>query len=249
MTQSPTKSRAPWHQTASPRTAFFRGIWEAPSTPAFVLFATFVGFGALARESGFSLGQAMFTTATVWALPGQVVMADEITKGALVMGTAFAVSLTAVRLLPLVVSLLPLLRSETSSRPTQYLMAHFIAITVWVESMRRLPPLPRQLRPAYYFGFASTLLILNIFATGLGYTLASNVPPLLASALLFLTPIYFFLSLIAAARKRMDVLALVLGAALGPVFYLFAPGFDLLLTGLIGGTLAYGLGRLGMPRP
>jgi hypothetical protein len=40
----------------------------------------------------------------------------------------------------------------------------------------------------------------------------------------------------------MDVFAIGIGCALAPVLYLLAPGFDLLATGLTGGTLAFLLG-------
>ncbi len=43
------------------------------AAPALILLASLVGFGALARETGLSLGQAMFMTAAIWALPSQVV--------------------------------------------------------------------------------------------------------------------------------------------------------------------------------
>ena len=67
----------------------------------FVVFATFVGFGALARDVGLDLLQVVFVSATVFALPGQVVLVDQIGQGAALAATAFAVTLTAVRLLPL----------------------------------------------------------------------------------------------------------------------------------------------------
>jgi hypothetical protein len=37
----------------------------------------------------------------------------------------------------------------------------------------------------------------------------------------------------------MDLLAIGIGCVLAPVFYLLMPGFDLLATGVIGGTLAF----------
>jgi len=58
-----------------------------------------------------------------------------------------------------------------------------------------------------------------------------------------MTPIYFFLSLLATARTNSDYLALALGSMLGPVFHVLTPGFDLLLGGVAGGTIAYVFGR------
>jgi hypothetical protein len=41
----------------------------------------------------------------------------------------------------------------------------------------------------------------------------------------------------------MDMAAVAIGCGLSPILYLVLPGFDLLATGLVGGTLAYLVGR------
>ncbi|MCG8447414.1 MAG: AzlC family ABC transporter permease [Hyphomicrobiales bacterium] len=231
--------QAGWTKDATPRRAFFRGIIEAPSVSIVVVIITFIGFGALARDMGFDLAQAIFVSATVFALPGQVVLADQVGQSLPLLAAFLGVTLTAVRLLPLTASLLPNLRGSNTPRWLQYLLSHFIAVTIWVESMRRLPPIPRELRVPYYMGFAGTLFIANLLATGLGFFLASTVSTPVAAALIFLTPVYFLLALIAVSRDLSDSLALGIGFVLGPILFVFAPGFDLALTGLIGGTIAY----------
>jgi predicted branched-subunit amino acid permease len=75
--------------------------------------------------------------------------------------------------------------------------------------------------------------------TAIGYALAGSVPVAVAATLLFLTPIYFVLSLLTTSRSRMDLIAIGMGCVLAPALYLAVPGFDLLATGLIGGTLAF----------
>ena len=232
-----------WTATASARGAFVRGAIEVPSTPAFVLLMTFIGFGALARESGLDLGQAVFTSVTIFALPGQVVLVDQIAQGATLLSAGFAVALTAVRLLPLTTSLMPHLRLSGRPLVVQAAAAHFVAITVWLESLRRLPKLPERLRLTYYLGFATALCSVCVTGSAVGHAIAAEVPAWLAAGLLFLTPSYFFLSLIAAAQSRGDFAALGLGAVAGPVLFVLLPGFDLVLTGLICGTLAYGWDR------
>jgi predicted branched-subunit amino acid permease len=116
---------------------------------------------------------------------------------------------------------------------------HFIAVTPWIESQRRLPSVPAGLRLATYLGLGLAFWATMMAGTMAGYTLAASVPAPVSATLLFLTPIYFLLSLLATARVRMDLLAVGLGCALAPVLYLLTPGFDLLATGLIGGTLAF----------
>ena len=78
-----------------------------------------------------------------------------------------------------------------------------------------------------------------MIATAVGFALASTVSVTVAAALIFLTPIYFFLALIAVSRDFSDGLALGIGFVLGPILFVIAPGFDLALTGLIGGSVAY----------
>ena len=55
-----------------------RGASSLFRVPAAVLCASSMGFGALARDSGLDLGLTLFINATVFALPGQVVLVDEI---------------------------------------------------------------------------------------------------------------------------------------------------------------------------
>ena len=119
-----------------------------------------------------------------------------------------------------------------------------MAITVWVESMRNLPAMPRVDRIPYYSGFCTLLLSANIVAVLIGHTLAGLFSPLLAAGLLFLTPIYFTLSLISVSDDIAGRLALAFGMILGPLFFVLTPGFDLMLAGLIGGSAAYGIGRM-----
>lgn len=230
-----------WTRGASPVDAFLRGLLGAPSVPVLVVFVTFVGFGALAHDVGLDIFQAIFVSATVFALPNQVVLVDSAAKGAGLAAVAFAVALTSVRLLPMTFSLFPVMRSGRAPRWAEFILSHFVAITVWLESMRRLPRLPRALRVPYFAGFALVMLVGLMAATAFGYVLSANVPPAIAAGMVFLTPIYFFLSLIETARNNADKTAIVAGAVLGPLLFTVLPGLDLLLTGLVGGTAAYAL--------
>ena len=47
-----------------------------------MLFVTALGFGALARDGGFDLGHAAFLAAIMFALPNQVVLIDQLMRGA-----------------------------------------------------------------------------------------------------------------------------------------------------------------------
>ena len=232
-----------WAIGASRRTAFLRGLRIAGAAPGLVLLATSLGFGALARDLGFTLGHVVFIAASVYALPAQVLLIDQLARGATVAAVAFAVSLTAIRLLPMTVALMPYLRDGAAPRPIHVLAVHFVAVTGWIEGNRRLPPLVEHLRLPHFLGIGSATVFCTVTGAAAGYLVAGSLPPALAAALLFMTPIYFLLSMMLGARTSADWLAIAFGAALGPSLFVLLPGPDLFLTGLIGGTLAWAIGR------
>ena len=154
-------------------------------------------------------------------------------------------------MLPMTASLMPLLRSGSSASHGKLLFAsHFVAVTVWVESMRRLPGLRPDLRRPYFFGIGLACLGVATAATILGYALASSVSPAIGAGLLFGTPVFFTLSLIAGARKPADWVALALGFALPAIFGgMMGAAAALFLTGVIGGTVAFLVQRRMEARP
>src|SRR5882672_6472521 len=117
----------------SPLRAFAWGLRSVASTVlTLVLFATYLGIGALAHDTKFSLLWALLSTLLVWAGPAQIILISTLGSGATVVQAAIAVTLSAIRLFPMVVSVLPLLRTPTTKRRHLMLVAHFVAITLWV---------------------------------------------------------------------------------------------------------------------
>lgn len=241
----PGQSAAPsWAADATRLDAFLRGYVVLRQTPGLVLLASAAGFGALARDSGFDLGHALFLTAIFYALPGQVVLVDQFARGTPILAAAIAVSLTGIRLFPMTVTLIPLVRDDLAPRWLSLLAAHCVAVTAWVEGQRRLLALPPALRLAHFLGIGSALLFSTATGTTAGYLLAGGgVNVAVSAALLFMTPLYFLTSLVATSRTTGDRLAVGLGLALGPAFFFIVPGFDLLAAGLVGGTIAHWFGR------
>lgn len=223
----------------TPAGAFLHGLRAAYSVAAFVLFATALGFGALARETGFTLGHTAFLSLTMFALPNQVVLIDQLARGASLTAAALAVTLAAVRLLPMVATIMPTLRGSARRPLLEVIAAHFVAITTWIEGARRLPSLPQDLRLPHHLGIGAAVCGMMVLGSVTGYLLSVGMPPVVSAALVFTTPLYFILSLVATAKARLDVAAIVLGCSLAPVFYLLVPGIDLLASGLVGGTAAF----------
>ena len=82
-----------------------------------------------------------------------------------------------------------------------------------------------------------------LFATAFGYELAANLPDLLAAGILLLTPLAFLFSTARNSKQLVDRVALVAGLALFPIVSQLHTGVDLLISGVVAGTLAYGVHR------
>jgi predicted branched-subunit amino acid permease len=216
-----------------------RGAANAASIPGLILCTAHIGFAGLAQEAGLTMAQAVFMVGAIWALPGMVVLVGAVLSGAGLLAAAFAVALSSVRLTPMVVALVPELRGPRTSKVTLYLLAHFVAVTSWVIAMGTVRNVPRELRTSFYFGLGAILIAMNMVVVTIVYLVAASLPPVVAAGLFLLTPMYFLTSLWGSAREQATHVAMVLGLVLGPLLHLFAPGFDLLGAGLIGGGLAY----------
>ncbi|MCW2247511.1 putative branched-subunit amino acid permease [Azospirillum fermentarium] len=218
-------------------------VREALGMPGLVLFASYLGFGSLARETGFGLGAGLVSTATGWALPGQMALVELWSIGASLLAVGLAVALTNTRLLPMVVTLLPLLRTGAAGRRAPrwclYALAHVIAVTTWANAMRRLPDLPPESRLAWFTAYGATLFMVTMAGTAGGFFLAGVVPEPVTLGLVFLNPIYFLMLFAVDLKQRARVLALAFGLVMGPLLHPVAPTYGLLVTGLTAGTLAF----------
>ncbi len=229
-------------QWQSPLRAFAWGVISVTSTVlTLVLFATYLGIGALAHDSHFSLGWVLGSTLLVWAGPAQIILISTLGSGATAVQAAIAVTVSAIRLFPMVVSVLPLMKTPDTKRRHLVLAAHFIAVTLWVECYRLFPQVPREQRIAFTHGLGCGLLSVCLTATTLGYGLAANLPQLFAAAILMLTPLAFLLSTARNCKQVSDLVALLLGLALFPLVSKLHTGVDILISGITAGTIAYGV--------
>src|ERR1700720_3902628 len=228
-----------WQSSAQAFALGMRSIFTTILT--LVLFATYIGIGALAHDTHFSLGWALASTALVWAGPAQIILISTLGSGATVVQATIAVTVSAIRLFPMVVSVLPMMRTPRTKRRHLVLVTHFIAVTLWVECFRLLPQVPRERRIAFTHGLGVGLCSVCLVATTIGYGLAANLPQLFAAAILLLTPLAFLLSTARNCRELADILALALGLALFPLAASLHTGVDILISGASAGTIAYGV--------
>ncbi len=222
---------------------FAGGMRAALSLPGFVMSCSFIGFGALIHDVGFPLLAGALTTVIIWALPGQVLFVTMWQADASLPLIAAAVSLTAVRLLPMTIAVLGQVRLVSAARWPEFVLSYFTAVTVWVLSVTSLSNVPRPQQLPWLVGVGATLMGLMMVVVPVGYVLADALPSSLAAGMVFFTPSFFLLSLVASARWRFDYAAIAFGSAALPLAHQFAPEFDLMLAGVGGGTLAFLLFR------
>jgi predicted branched-subunit amino acid permease len=237
----PSLSSPQWHSALRAYGWGFRSVTH--TVLSLVLFATYLGIGALAHDSHFSLGWALASTLLVWAGPAQIILISTLGSGATAIQAAIAVTVSAVRLFPMVVSVMPLMRTPQTKRRHLILVAHLTAVTLWVECFRFLPQVPRDRRIIFVHGLGSGLVVICMTATAVGYGLAANLPELLAAGILMLTPLAFLFSTARNSREISDVVALVLGLLLFPFAAMLDTGIDILISGMVAGTIAYGVHR------
>ncbi|HEY1310147.1 MAG TPA: AzlC family ABC transporter permease [Pseudolabrys sp.] len=232
----------PSHALNSTAAVFFAGVRSAVTSVFFLVLAgTYIGMGALTHDFGQSSWWLALSTLLVWAAPAQVILISALGTGAAPIEVAIAVCLSAIRLFPMVVALMPLLRGPGTRLRDLLLPTHFTSVSMWVESLRLLPAMPHERRLAYCNGLSVGYMGTAMAFGFVGYYLAAGLPPLFAGTLLFLTPMSFLISTTRNSREMIDRLALVLGLTLGPLLTYFDVGLDLMWTGVIGGSLAYGV--------
>lgn len=223
----------------SDREAVLLGLREAAGVPAMVMSASFVGFGSMVHDAGWTLVQGIVNTLLTWALPGQIAVVEMFNAGAPLLAITISVGLINARLFPMVVSLLPVVRRPGVPRWAYYLVAQIIAVTSWMGVMSRVPDLAQERRFPYLVGYGSLLFTLSPIFMTIGFLAAGWVPRPISIGLVFLNPLYFALLFLLDIRKPSKIIALGLGAVMGPLFFLAVADWSLLLTGLIGGTIAY----------
>lgn len=219
-----------------------RALKDALSLPAFILFFTMMGFGSFARSAGFDIEMAVAASMLIWGLPGQLAMVDLSATGQPVMAIIFACSLANARFLPMVVSFLPMISHRDTTFRQLVVDAQMLSINSWAMCMRAFPGIDQKYRHRYYFVFASTILLAALVGTMVGHLGSLIMPHALVLGLIFASPLFFALVLFAVPSYSYR-LAMIVGCIIMPLMHYWLPSFDLLLTGLIGGSVAFLVGR------
>lgn len=231
-------------QQSPARTGFLKGARDAFGPAAAVMTAGFIGFGALASDSGMPFWIAALATALMWALPGQIILAEMVAAKAGVFAIVAAVWVSAVRFLPTGMSIMPMMRLERRELLKKLGVAQFVASTSWVLSMRNFPAMPVAERAPWLVGFGTVCTTQGLVLCGIGYLLVGVVPAEIQAGLVYVTPIYFLLLMFGDIRSRTMGVAVTCGVIAVPLAHLVSPQWSLLAGGVAGGTAAYVILRL-----
>ena len=215
------------------------GASRIASIPALVLLGAFIGFGALAREADLPLAQLAFMVPAIWALPSHLILLGGIVAGTPLPVVAVAVALASVRMLPMVMALMPLLRVEGTRVWHLFAVSNLVAITAWVHVLERADDLPTRGRLPYFVGFAGTMMIATTIVASITYVQAAVLPALVMAGLYFLTPLYFSTSVWRSAALNAERFALLAGFVAGPVAMWLLPQSGLLVGGLAAGFAGF----------
>ena len=223
---------------------FFKGFKSIKGTdsPALALGASFLAIGALLKNIGFNVQQSFFSTFFTYALPGQLVMAESFFVGASLINIFVAVWLVNVRLYPMSVSLIPLLKDKSQPRWKYYLSCHFLAVSSWLIMKNRYQSIDQKYRIDFWIGIGIGTWGTAIFSTLAGYFLSDYLNKDMMIGLAIVNPVYFTCMMMGAIKNRSIGLSVLLGAILGPLFFLVSPEWSILYGGLLAGTLAFFLG-------
>ena len=224
---------------------FFQGLGSLKSfnSPAIALAASFIAIGALLKNIGFNIQQSILSTVFTYALPGQLVMAESFLVGASLINIFLAVWLVNARLYPMTVSLMPMLKEDSQPKWKYYLSCHFLAVSSWLIMKDRIQTVEQKDRIDFWIGIGIGTWTTAIIATIIGYLLSDYLSKDMVIGLAIVNPVYFACMMVGAMKSKSISVAVILGAILGPAFFLVSQEWSILFGGTLAGTVAFFIGE------
>ncbi len=212
-------------------------------SPAIALGVSFIAIGALLKNLGLTIQESIFSTLLTYALPGSLVMAESMMIGASLLNIFLAVWLVNARLYPMTVSLMPLVMHKSQPRWKYYLSCHFVAVSSWLIMKNNYKIIDKKHRIDFWIGVGTSTWMIGIFSTVIGYFSADYLNKDIMIGLAIVNPIYFMCAMIGIMKTKSISIAIVLGAILGPSFYLLSQEWCILFGGMLAGTIAFFIGE------
>ena len=225
---------------------FFQGFSciKKVDSPAIALGCCMIAIGVLLKNLGFNLQESVFSTFLTYALPGSLVMAESMMVGASLLNIFLAVWLVNVRLYPMTVALMPLLMHENQPRWKYYLSCHFVAVSAWLIMKNNYQSVDKENRIDYWIGVGTATISIAIIGTIIGFIASDYLNKDMMIGLAIVNPVYFTCMMVGSMKTIQITLSVVLGAILGPLFFLLSPEWSILFGGFTAGTIAFFVGEL-----
>ena len=202
---------------------FFKGFYSINrlDSPAIALSCCFLAIGALLENIGFKYSGKYFFNFLTFALPGSLIMAESLLIGASLLNIFLAVWLVNARLYPMTIALFPLMMDESQPRWKYYFSCHFIAISAWLIMKSNYKLIEKKYRIDFWIGLGSATWVIAIIATIVGFLSAEYLNKDMMIGLSIVNPIYFMCMMVGAMKTIQISISVILGAILGPLFFLY----------------------------
>ncbi|MDD9877837.1 MAG: AzlC family ABC transporter permease [Magnetovibrio sp.] len=217
------------------------GFREALGAPALGLFAALTGYGAMTETVGMDPLVMLASVVLIWSMPALMTFSEVAAAGGGVWVMFVAVTFANLRNIPMVVTALPMVRTEGRLTWKDMALAQLLSPTTWVHILVFSETLPAPARRRYFVAFSATVLVAAVIGAVAGYAVVGELPKPVATALLFLTPVYLLL-IIMSVRRLSGYLSLALGAVALPLLMDWSLEWGLALGGLGAGTAGFVLG-------
>ena len=102
----------------------------------------------------------------------------------------------------------------------------------------------KEKRIDYWIGVGTATISIAIIGTIIGFLSSDYLNKDMMIGLAIVNPVYFTCMMVGSMKTIQITLSVVLGAILGPLFFLLSPEWSILFGGFIAGTIAFFVGEL-----
>lgn len=222
---------------------FLKGFRDCAVAPGWGVFAAMLGFGSIAADLGEPLWRSIALTVGLWSMTGQLAYIEMTSNGIVGWTVILAVTVANIRLLPLTLATIPLIRTRSGLAHHHFLVAQMNSVTSYVQLTHAAHQIPDRSTLAMYFnGVCIAALMLGISGTLIGHMAANSLPTEVVRTLIFTTPLYMLL-LSGRTPDHAMFGAALLGCLLVPIAQIWSPDWGVIIGGIAAGTIAFAIGE------
>mgnify|MGYP006879298963 FL=1 len=119
----------------------------------------------------------------------------------------------------------------------QFIIFHLMAITSWAQIGFMKDKINDDELIKYYTGFSITIYLFGMLGTLIGFYISDFISNNFLRILIFITPLYILL-LVVNSKDNINRSAVYTGCVLAIIFYPIVGTWSILISGILGGSLA-----------